>query len=115
MSAKTDAERLLDMLHYAEESESLMAGRSRLDLDTDLAFRYAQQYCVLIIGEAASQVSESTRARVPEIPWPAIIGMRNWLVHGYVRINLDTLWTTAERDIPDLASKLLQIIPPEQT
>ena len=41
---------------------------------------------VEIIGEAASRISEETRAKHPNIPWPQIIGMRNRTVHGYFAI-----------------------------
>ncbi|MCZ7539456.1 MAG: DUF86 domain-containing protein [Anaerolineae bacterium] len=47
---------------------------------------------VEIIGEAASQISESTRHQWSAIPWADIIGMRNRLVHAYFA--KWTLWQT---------------------
>ena len=34
-----------------------------------------------IVGEAAKRISETTRARRPEIPWKQIAGMRDRLTH----------------------------------
>jgi uncharacterized protein with HEPN domain len=36
-----------------------------------------------IIGEAASPLSEETRAGAPDVPWRAIIGMRDRIIHAY--------------------------------
>ena len=40
-----------------------------------------------IIGEACRGLSEAFRARRPEVPWRAIIGMRHHLVHAYFTID----------------------------
>ncbi len=53
-----------------------------------------------IIGEAASQVSEETRAQLPGLPWADMIAMRHRLVHAYFDINLDILWQTVQQDLP---------------
>jgi uncharacterized protein with HEPN domain len=63
-----------------------------------------------IIGEAAFQTSESTRAQVPEIPWEDIVGMRHRLVHAYFDINLDVLWKTVQGDMVPLISRLEQVL-----
>jgi uncharacterized protein with HEPN domain len=65
-------------------------------------------YNLVVIGEAAAQISDETRARAPEIPWTKIVGLRNLIAHEYFRIDLeviqsivaeqlDSLDTTAER------------------
>jgi len=63
-----------------------------------------------IIGEATYQVSESTRAEVPGIPWEDIVGMRHRLVHAYFDINLDILWRTVQDDLPPLVSALEAVL-----
>lgn len=61
---------------------------------------------VSIVGEAASKLSPSFRARYPTIPWIQIIGMRNVVIHQYWEIKLSVVWDAATRDIPELAKKL---------
>jgi uncharacterized protein with HEPN domain len=36
------------------------------------------------------------------LPWPAIVAMRNVLVHDYFGTDLEEVWTTVERDLPTL-------------
>jgi len=115
MSAKTDSDYLRDMLQYAEEAQALVSGRAAEDLMADRALRYALQYCLLVIGEAASRISETTREKIPNIPWRQVVGMRNWLAHGYSVIRTETLWETATKDLPALTEDILGFLPPEQT
>ena len=115
MSAKTDFDYLRDMLTYAEDGHAMVENRSEGDLDSDDALRYGVQYCILIIGEAASHVSDATRCKMPQVPWQEIVGMRNWLVHGYVRVNAKIVWETATLNLPKLIDQILQFLPPEHT
>ena len=43
---------------------------------------------------------------MPEIPWEDITGMRHRLVHAYFDINLDILWATVQKDLPELLAIL---------
>lgn len=103
------------MLQYAEDAQAIVAGRSADELLSDLSFRYALQYCLLVVGEAASKISDSTQQKIPHVPWRQIVGMRNWLMHGYSVIRTETLWETATRDLPLLTEEIMKYLPPEQT
>ncbi|MCD6552915.1 MAG: DUF86 domain-containing protein [Anaerolineae bacterium] len=47
---------------------------------------------------------------LPSLPWDDIIGMRHRLVHAYFDINLDILWTTVQKDLPELAIALRKVV-----
>lgn len=66
-----------------------------------------------IIGEAASQVTESARRNLAHIPWRHIISMRNRLVHGYFSVNLDIVWETVQDDLPKLLADLARAMATE--
>ncbi len=55
-----------------------------------------------IIGEAAKNISEKTKELAPDLPWPAIISMRNTLTHEYFGADLVEVWKTIEDDLPVL-------------
>ena len=65
---------------------------------------------LLILGEAASRVSDDFRENHPDIPWPNIIGMRNILGHNYFGIDPDAVWNVVEKDLTQLARLIEQIL-----
>ena len=62
-----------------------------------------------LIGEAATHVPEAVRLASPAIPWRMIIATRNQLIHGYLGIDNDTLWSIVNTDIPALWSALQKL------
>jgi uncharacterized protein with HEPN domain len=65
----------------------------------------AVAYRIGIIGEAARSLSATTKQAL-DLDWPAMMGMRNRLFHGYRDTNLDTLWKTVNLDLPDVVSAI---------
>lgn len=55
-----------------------------------------------MIGEAATHIPDEIRSAHPEIPWRVIIATRNRLIHGYLGIDDDTLWSIIRDDVPEL-------------
>ena len=106
-----DDARIRHMVDYAELALRSVAGRTRGDLDRDEILTLALTRAVEIIGEAARSVSPAGRARLPDVPWEAIVGMRNRLVHAYIDINVDILWNTVIEALPALLTQLRQWVP----
>jgi len=63
-----------------------------------------------IIGEAAKNLSQAVRKSHPDIPWRAISGTRDRLIHGYFSVDLDTVWRTVERDLPRLEAAIGELL-----
>ena len=59
-----------------------------------------------IIGEAAKNVSKDQRVAQPSVPWRALSGMRDKLIHEYFGVDLEVVWQVVERDIPELKQHL---------
>jgi uncharacterized protein with HEPN domain len=59
-----------------------------------------------LIGEAATRIPDAIRLAHAQIPWRLIIATRNRLIHGYLGIDNDTLWSIIVGDIPALLQKL---------
>jgi uncharacterized protein with HEPN domain len=62
-----------------------------------------------LIGEAATHVPEEIRLANPQIPWRLIIATRNRLIHAYLGIDNDTLWSVIRGDIPSLLPQLTEL------
>jgi uncharacterized protein with HEPN domain len=86
-----DRVRLQHMLDASRKALALAEGTQREDLATDERLSLALQRLIEIIGEAATKVSEATTSRAPQVPWAAIRGMRNRLIHAYFDVDLDRL------------------------
>ena len=94
------------MIDAADSAVRFVTGRTRTDLDGDRMLLFAVVRAIEIIGEAASRISAETRAMHPVIPWPALIGMRNRIVHAYFDIDADIVWVAVTQEIPALLEQL---------
>ena len=103
---KDDKIRLQHMLDAARDALSFVAGKSRLDLDTNRMLALSLVKSIEIIGEAASKVSPDCQAQCGDIPWPEIIGMRHRLIHAYFAVDLDIVWRTVAKELPPLIAEL---------
>jgi len=114
MSKLDDLTRVRHMLDAALEAKHFLEGKTRDDLDQDRLLVLGIVKLVEIIGEAASKITKTFQETHPQIPWSAIIGMRNMLIHGYFDIDLDEVWSTVQNDLPPLITQLQPIIPDPQ-
>lgn len=103
---KDDAVYLGHMLDMARKALSLIADKHREDYDRDEVLRLALTYLVQTIGEAASRISAEFCNQHPQIPWKAIIGMRHRIVHDYMNVDEDILWSTVNQELALLIAEL---------
>ncbi|MEM7051720.1 MAG: HepT-like ribonuclease domain-containing protein [Acidobacteriota bacterium] len=94
------------MLEAVRKSREFAQGRRREDLDNDEQLSLALQRLLEVLGEAASKVTLEGRQLAPEIPWRAISGMRNRLIHAYFDVDLDIVWRTISDELPPLEGVL---------
>ena len=62
--------------------------------------------CIEVIGEAASELNDLTKIKYPGIEWKEAIGMRGKMIHHYEGIQLDIIWDTIQKNIPELLNKM---------
>lgn len=62
-----------------------------------------------IMAESSQRLSDEAKARAPQVPWRAISGFRNIMVHDYLGVDLDVVWQVVAVDLPGLRDGLLQL------
>ena len=62
-----------------------------------------------VIGEAVRSLPSETRDRMPDVPWAAIAGLRNIVVHEYFRVNPDLILDLVDHRLTPLAERLRDV------
>jgi uncharacterized protein with HEPN domain len=98
-----------DMIEFAEKVIAYTDGLDQAafvasELNYDATMRNLE-----LIGEAATHIPEAIRAENPQILWRQVIATRNRLIHGYLGIDNDTLWSIIRDDILPLLDKLVAL------
>jgi uncharacterized protein with HEPN domain len=94
------------MLETARKIADKVQAVSREQFDGDENLRLALTHLLQVIGEAASGVSREFRRSHPAVPWKAIVGMRQKVVHDYLNVDEDIVWDTATREMQPLIAQL---------
>ena len=110
MSPRDDQRRLQDMHEAIERIERYATGGRDAFATNELVQTWVIHH-LQIIGEAAARVSDNLKSEHHEIPWKAITGMRNFLVHDYFGIDVDIVWQTVAQNLPALKQQLAKIPP----
>ena len=105
-----DVIRIRHMIDAASEALSFVKARKRQDLDKDRQLTLSLIKEIEIIGEAANRVSEEMKEKHGDVPWSAIIGTRNRLIHGYFDVDEDVVWNTVKVELPSLIEFLKRIV-----
>jgi uncharacterized protein with HEPN domain len=87
-----------------------VAGIDRAAFDGDENLRIALVHLLQIIGEASSRVSAEFRERSPLVPWAAITGMRDRIVHDDLNINETVVWQTATEEMASMIAMFEAIL-----
>lgn len=92
---------------YAEE---FIKDRTFEDFTNDKKTILSVTKCIEIVGEATKLIPDSIREKYPEIPWRDMAGIRDRLVHGYFKVNLEIVWITAAIEFPELRPMMQNVL-----
>jgi uncharacterized protein with HEPN domain len=91
----------------------LASGVTRAGYDRDETLRLALTHLIQTIGEAARLKSLEFRNAHPQVPWPAIIGMRHRIIHDYLNVDDDIVWQTVTVELGPLVDVLRPLLEDE--
>ena len=101
---------LEDMLRFCERVVAYRGAMDMQALRADAMRFDAVLRNLELIGEAATHVPDTVRAAHSDIPWRLVVATRNRLIHGYLGIDDDTVWSIVSMDVPALRDKLSELL-----
>ena len=100
------------VIHVLEEiarlEEFTAEGREAF-LSSDL-IRYAVLRSLQTMGESIKRLSETVKATHPEVSWKGIVALRNVLVHDYLDLESEEIWSIVEADVPVLKGQMQALL-----
>ena len=105
-----DRASLLDIVQAAQLAQTFVAGMDWLQFEADLKTQSAASYQIAIIGEAVKRLSPQLRNQHPDIPWAAMAGMRDKLIHDYEGVGVERVWLTLQTSLPDLMQAIAPLL-----
>ncbi len=97
---------LNDMISFAEKVVTYTEGLDQASFVASALTYDATLRNLELIGEAARRIPDEIRDAHTEIPWRMIIATRNRLIHAYLGIDDDTVWSIIRDNIPELLTSL---------
>lgn len=88
-----------NVLTYSDGLEQAAFERSGLNYDATVRN-------LELIGEAARHIPDAIRAEYSNIAWRQMVATRNQLIHGYLGIDNEILWSIIKQDNPSFNSTI---------
>ncbi len=84
-------------------------GKTKEEIEADELLIDSIMFRIIQIAENNSRLTDQFKAEHSEVPWIAIKGMRNKIVHDYGYVDLTIVYDTVIYGIPDMYEKLKSI------
>jgi len=63
------------------------------------------------MAESTQRLSDEVKSAYPAVEWRANSGFRNVIVHNYLGIDLEQIWSIVQEDVPTLKAAVEPIFP----
>ena len=97
---------IADLSFVVEHTDSL----SQEEFETNELLIDSVMFRLIQVSENSSKLTDDFKAHYTFIPWRAIRGLRNRIVHEYGNVDLGVVYDTVQKDIPDLLNELKMIL-----
>lgn len=98
-----------DMLDAITLIKQYVEDVSEEDFSRDKEKQDSVIHRLMIIGEAATHVSDDIRALSPQTQWRAIVGFRNVATHEYSGVSLGRVWEIVQQELSVLKTQLIAL------
>lgn len=107
---KNEQPHLQDILIAIDKIESVGNNTTFDDFIRDYRIHDIAMYNFIIVGEAASRISNSFKENNKTVEWHKLRGMRNHLAHSYDEIDYQIIWETIKNDLPILKNQIIILL-----
>ena len=86
-----------------------MENQTKESLETNPVLLDSMMFRLIQVSENARSLSDDFKEKYNGIPWMAIYGLRNRIVHDYGNVDLKIIFDTLKNDVPEVAKMLESI------
>ena len=101
---------LEDILDSMEKTQKFIENMSYNQFSQDDKSIFAVIRALEIIGEATKNIPDNVRRINPDIPWRDMAGMRDVLIHDYFGVDINTVWLTVTKKIPEIKPRVQKML-----
>ena len=95
-----------DLAFIIEHTEKLTQG----ELEENEILVDSVMFRLIQISENSDKLTDEFKIRFDDIPWRAMKGLRNRIVHEYGNVDLAVVYDTVKKDLPELLRELQEMI-----
>lgn len=85
------------------------SNKSQSDIESDPILIDSIMFRIIQIAENATKLTDAFKQSHSNVPWIAIKGMRNKIVHNYGIVNMSVVYDTVKNGIPEMYKLLCDI------
>jgi len=107
---RTDKAYLQDISNAINSIESFLEGKDREEFFKSDLLQSAVMRKLEIIGEATKNLNKELKSKYKNVPWKSAAGMRNFLIHRYFGVNVERVWETVKKSLPQFKQQVSGIL-----
>lgn len=105
-NTKNDAYYLERLIKDLEFITTQMKGVDIEELNENEILLDSMLFRLIQISENSKKLTDEIKMRYENVPWIAVYGLRNRIVHDYGNVDLNIVYSTLTEDIPELLELL---------
>jgi uncharacterized protein with HEPN domain len=113
MSAHDADLTLRQIVEVCDKAVELSKSMTREEFRGDWRKQMLGERLVEVLGEAVKRLPDDLRQRHPQQPWDKIAGTRDYIAHGYDRVDYDVIWGVLNVEAGKLKVSVLEILAKE--